>query len=205
METSRSPRRVLRLAYRLGRRWLPTHPCSRSRHDFTLPQLFACLVLREFFGLSYRRVEQLLRDSPHWLSDIGLTVAPDHNTLWRALAWIVRTRRINRALDLMAREFKAAGLLQLSRRPLALDSTCFEPRHRSKHYERRCRQMGEGGRSGHRDKLPNKPGKWGASVNASRRRQVLSMPKLSIAVACAVSRDPGGQGPHRQWFGRARL
>ncbi|MGH7177087.1 MAG: transposase, partial [Tepidisphaeraceae bacterium] len=85
METSRSPRMVLLLAYRLGLRLLPTHCCRRSRQDFTLPQLFACLVLREFFGLSYRRMEQLLRDSPQWLSDINLRLAPDHNTLWRAL------------------------------------------------------------------------------------------------------------------------
>ena len=60
METSRSPRAVLRAAYRLGRRVLPDHPCRPARHDFTLPQLFACLVLREFYGLSYRRTEALL-------------------------------------------------------------------------------------------------------------------------------------------------
>ena len=191
METSRSPRTVLRLAYRLGLRWLPTRHSARSRHDFTLPQLFACLVLREFFGLSYRRVEQLLRDSPQWLADIELPEAPDHNTLWRALNWIVRARRVNRALDLLTRQFTAMRGLGLSRRPLALDSTCFEQRHRSAHYDRRCRQMSEGteraasGRTTQPVKVPAKPGKWGASVNASRRRHVSSMPKLSVAVACA--------------------
>ncbi len=65
-------------------------------------QLFACLVLREFYGLSYRRTEKLLRDSPQWLADIGLSAAPDHNTLWRALDSILKTRRVNRMLDLLA-------------------------------------------------------------------------------------------------------
>src|SRR5207302_5207748 len=114
METSRSPRRVLRAAYRLGRKVLPDHACKHSRHDFTLPQLFAGLVLREFYGLSFRRTEQLLRDSPQWLADLGLSVAPDHNTLWRAFGVILTTPRVNRMLDRLAARFARAGLLRLS-------------------------------------------------------------------------------------------
>src|SRR5689334_6734551 len=121
---------MLRAAYRLGQRVLPDHASKFARHDFTLAQLFACLVLRAFYGLSYRRTEQLLRDSPQWLADIGLTVAPDHNTLWRAFGVIVTIRRVNRMLDLQAAWFARAGLLGLDRKPLALDSTCFERRHR---------------------------------------------------------------------------
>jgi hypothetical protein len=74
----------MRVAYHLARRALPEHSCKFSRHDFTLAQLFACLVVREFFGLSYRRTEALPADSPQWLADVGLSKAPDHNTLWRA-------------------------------------------------------------------------------------------------------------------------
>src|SRR4051812_36424736 len=124
METSRSPRMVLRAAYRLGLRVLPDRASSFARHDSTPAQLFACLVLRGFYGLSYRRTEQLLRDSPQWLADIGLPVAPDHNTLWRALGVVVTNRRVNRMLDLLAARFARAGLLRLSHKPLALDSTC---------------------------------------------------------------------------------
>src|SRR5688500_5036230 len=101
METSRSPRKVLRCAYRLGRRVMPDHAGKFARRDgFTLPQLFACLVLRAFYGLSYRRTEALLRDSPQWLADVGLAAAPDHNTLWRAFGVVVTHRRVNRMLDL---------------------------------------------------------------------------------------------------------
>ena len=75
----------MRVAHHLARRLLPQHSCKFSRHDFTLAQLFACLVVRELFGgLSFRRAEALLIDSPAWLADIGLARAPDHNTLWRA-------------------------------------------------------------------------------------------------------------------------
>ena len=120
METSRSPRRVLRAAHRLGQRVLPDHAGKFARHDFTLAQLFACLVLREFYGLSYRRAEHLLRDSPQWLADIGLSAAPDHNTLWRAFGVILNTRRVNRMLYLLAARFARAKLLRLGDKPLAL-------------------------------------------------------------------------------------
>ena len=90
------------VAHRLASRLLPEHSCKFSRHDFTLAQLFACLVVREFFGLSLRRAEALLADSPQWLADIGLTHAPDHNTLWRAFHALLVTRRCTRMLDLLA-------------------------------------------------------------------------------------------------------
>jgi hypothetical protein len=173
---------VLCAAYRLGKRVLPDHAAKHSRHDFTPAQLFACLVLREFYGLSYRRTEQLLRDSPQWLADIGLSAAPDHNTLWRAFGVIVTARRVNRLLDRLAAAFARAELLRLSRLPLALDSTCFEQRHRSAHYDRRCRQM-QSRAGAAAAKTPEKPGSWSPSVNASRRRRVSAMPKLSVAVA----------------------
>src|SRR5215217_2176038 len=102
MQTSQSPRTVMRVAHHLARRLLPEYSCKSSRHDFKLGQLFACLVVREFFGLSYRRTEALLADSPAWLADIGLSRAPDHNTLWRAFDALLVSRRCSRMLDLLA-------------------------------------------------------------------------------------------------------
>src|SRR3954453_22680079 len=105
MLTSRSPRKVLVVAYPLARRTLPEHSCRFSRHDFTLAQLFACLVVREFFGLSFRRREALLADSPAWLADLGLAKVPDHNTLWRAFESLLTSGRCSRMLDLLAELF----------------------------------------------------------------------------------------------------
>jgi hypothetical protein len=182
METSQSPRRVLNAAYQLALEILPDHYHKFSRHDFTLGQLLACLVLRQFYDLSYRRAEKLLRDSPPWLADIGMAAAPDRNTLWRAMGRIVKPGRVNRMLDTLAKRFGRARLLRLSQKPLALDSTCFEQHHRSSHYDRRCRQMSSTS-GGQDENTPEKPGSWGRSVNAARRRKAASMPKLSVAVA----------------------
>jgi hypothetical protein len=87
-------------------------------------------------------------------------------------------------LDLLTRHFARRRRLRLKQSPLVLDSTCFERRHRSARYDRRCRRILE--QRGNTDaKTLEKPGKWGASVNASRRRQLSTMPKLSIAVAAS--------------------
>lgn len=167
----------MRMAYQLARTQLPNHSCKFSRHDFTLAQLFACLVLREFFGLSFRRTEALLADAPQWLADLGLAKAPDHNTLWRAFESLLATRRCSRMLDLLAELFARARLLTLRSKPLAIDSTCYEQHHRSRHYERRCKQMAL-----QRPDIIKRPGKYGPIVNDARSRRVRAMPKLSVAV-----------------------
>jgi len=169
---------VMRMAHQLALTQLPNHSCKFSRHDFTLAQLFACLVVREFFGLSFRRTEALLADSPAWLADIGLAKAPDHNTLWRAFESLLATHRCRRMMDLLATLFAKAKLLTLRKKPLAMDSTCFEQHHRSAHYDRRCRRMA---RSSAQD-AEKHPGKWGKSVNAARSRRLRCIPKLAIAV-----------------------
>lgn len=180
METSRSPWKVLRDAHAFALKVWPTSYSSPwSRHDFTLPQLFACLVVREQLKLSYRKAEAMLRDMPHWLAMIGMTRAPDHNTLWRAFTLVAATRRVNRMLDLMAAAFARAGLLRALRsvNPLTIDSTCFEERHRSRHYDRACRKMRlrDGGK--YAEKADP------VEVNASRSRTARRMPKLALAVA----------------------
>jgi hypothetical protein len=162
----------------------PGYGSAFSRHDFTRAQLFACLVLRESLRLSYRKAQAFLDDVPDWLARIAMTRAPDHNTLWRALGALFKKRRIKRALDLMAAAAQEELSAGLKAKPLTIDSTCYEPRHRSKHYERVCRKMDL--RPG--KKYAQKPGKYGAAVNASRSVQLRRMPKLALAVAAASHR-----------------
>jgi Transposase domain (DUF772) len=145
MITSKSPRKVLRLAHDLARDALPDFGSHFSRHDFTNAQLFACLVLREHQRKSFRGVEVLLRDSPQWLADIGLSKAPDHNTLCRAFDRFVKPALAWTILDLMAQLAQQRGTIKRSRqksrrhKPLAIDSSLFESRHVSRHFERRQR------------------------------------------------------------------
>src|SRR5436190_2453501 len=137
MLTCKSPRKVMRAAYHLGRQCLPEYSCKFSRHDFTLPQLFACLVVKEQMKRSYRGVEAVLRDCDNWLADIGLSRAPDHNTLCRAAAFLLKTLRVGRLLDKLVQWAATARMLGLSTDPLAIDSTSYDSHHVSRHYERR--------------------------------------------------------------------
>jgi hypothetical protein len=158
MITSKSPRKVLKLAYDLGVEVLPKYFSPFSRHDgFTKPQLFACLVLREHQKKSYRGVEALLADSPQWLADIGLAKAPDHNTLSRAFNELVDPDLANSMLDLMAKLAASRRLLRGDGlKPLTLDSSMFESRHVSRHFEHRQRDTARRRRTSRRGKRRKK-------------------------------------------------
>ena len=86
-------------------------------------------MLQQFYGLSYRRAERLLADSPHWLADISLTSAPDHNLRCNALSnSILKVDRfINRMIDVVtarfARSEESAWAVEKAVGPE--DSTCF--------------------------------------------------------------------------------
>ena len=141
MITSKSPQKVLKLAYALGLELLPKYFSPFSRQDgFTKPQLFACLVLREHQKKSFRGIEALLIDSPQWLADIGLSRAPDHNTLSRAFNEFVDPDLAESMLDLMAKLARSRKLLRGDGlKPLTLDSSMYESRHVSRHFEQRQR------------------------------------------------------------------
>jgi hypothetical protein len=140
MITSKSPRKVLQLAYAFGVEVLPKYFSPFSRHAFTKPQLFACLVLREHQKKSFRGIEALLIDSPAWLADIGLSKAPDHNTLSRAFNEFVDPDLADSMLDLMAKLARSRKLLRGDGlKPLTLDSSMFESHHVSWHFEQRQR------------------------------------------------------------------
>ena len=151
MVTCKSPVAVMRAAHELGAELFDEHAHRFSRKDFTLPQLFACLVLREHQRKSYRGTEALLADCSDLRDAVGLARAPDHNTLWRAFEHLVKPAKVARALDLQVAAAKAAGLKLKgdSVKPAALDSTCFESRHVSRHFERRQRQTAKQDRRRH--------------------------------------------------------
>src|SRR5688500_18951192 len=168
METCKSPRKVMRMAYELGRRCLPAHTSKFSRHDFTLPQLLACLVVREHQNKTYRGIEALLRDARHWCRAIGMKRVPDHATLHRAWRVIVRHAKLRRMLDLLAVWFHRAGRL---RDLLAIDASYFEAHRASRYYEQRCRRM-----------AGEEPDKRGSYTRAAALHRV---PKLTVGVDAA--------------------
>ena len=153
----------MRVAWCLAKDALPKYFSKFSRHDFTVPQLFACLVVKEQQRQTYRGVEALLRDAPHWCRDIGMTKAPDHNTLCRASHALNLMRRAGRLLDRLAH----CVARQLGS-TVALDSSLYDPRYRSRHYEQRCRHYARHTRN--------------AAANARRGRTARRCPKLSVGV-----------------------
>jgi len=155
------------VAYQLARRCLPSYSCKFSRKDFTLPQLFACLVVREHQKKSYRGVEALLRDSDHWCRQIGMKRVADHNTLCRAFHVILHHRRVGRLLDLLTEWMvleKALG------DTCAIDSTLYDTHHHSRHYEQRCRHYSSSDKK---------------TVNSRRSRSARRTPKLSLGIDTA--------------------
>jgi hypothetical protein len=175
MLTCKSPRKVMRAAWHLASQSLPDHTSKFSRQDgFTLPQLFACLTVKELLKRSYRGAEELLRDCQHWCKDLGMPRAPDHNTLCRAANYLLRACRVRRLLDRVARWAALGRILGLSSHPLAVDSTTYESHHVSRHYERRCHQT----RKRMRAKEAEKQGR-----KRTRAETVKRLPKLGIGVA----------------------
>jgi hypothetical protein len=168
----------MRVAFELARGVLPDYSGKFSRRDFTLPQLFACLVVREHQRKSYRNAEALLRDARHWCRQIGMRKVPDHNTLWRASKALNLTRRAGKLLDRVAQWFAIARQLGTV---VALDSSLYDARYRSRHYEQRCRHYAS--RRGR-----NVENSWAnasasaSAVNDRRRRTARRCPKLALGV-----------------------
>ena len=162
----------MRAAYCQARQALPDYFSHFSRKDFTLPQLFACLAVKEHLKLSYRGAEALLNDCPQWLADLGLSKAPDHNTLCRAAHFLMSQAKVDSLLDISTQWATHARMIKLATNPLAVDSTYYESHHVSRHYERRCRQT--------REWIKAKDAAKGRKTG--RSQTVRSLPKLSIAI-----------------------
>ncbi len=104
--TSKSPRRVLLVAYATARAALPKYGHRFSPKKFTQHQLFACLVLKEFLKTDYRGVVSFLADCPDLCATIELQHVPHYTTLQKAAdrflkktpqtgSWIKRLSRLS--------------------------------------------------------------------------------------------------------------
>ena len=71
---------MLVVAYLIGRWALREYAHKFSPKKFTQPQLFACLVLKEFLQLDYRKLAALLADCRDLAAEIDLKTVPHFTT-----------------------------------------------------------------------------------------------------------------------------
>jgi hypothetical protein len=87
---TKSPLAVARRAIDLAAESLPLYSSARSRHDYTQPQLFAILALKQFFRTDYRGIVAILADSSDLRQELGLTKVPHYSTLAYAAARLLK-------------------------------------------------------------------------------------------------------------------
>ena len=87
---TKSAVRLAREALAVGERALPRYSARTSRHDYTQAQLFALLVLKQFFRTDYRGVVTLVAEWSDLRRALGLAKVPHYSTLCYAERRLVK-------------------------------------------------------------------------------------------------------------------
>jgi Transposase DDE domain len=142
--TSKSPRRVLQVAYDAACQALPAHRHRFSPKKFTQPQLLACLVLKEFLRLDYRGFAEHLADHSELTRLIDLKAVPHFTTFQKAADRLLRAVPGRMMFDAVL-ERALKDKVRKRRVPLAaIDGTGMESRHVSRYYVKRRSNTGTG-------------------------------------------------------------
>ena len=140
METSKSTLTVAQEALKAGQESLRNYRRRKSPKKFTQPQLFACLVVKEFRRLDYRGIWVLLQEWSELRNILGLKKVPHFTTLWAAHKRLLAKPKAEALLDGVLQRCRQAKILG-KRTPLAaIDSTGLESRHVSAYYTQRCQR-----------------------------------------------------------------
>jgi hypothetical protein len=131
--TAKSPKKVLVMAYATAQNVLPAYAHRFSPRKFTLPQLFACLVLKTFLKLDYRGIATLLEDCPDLARRIHLRKIPHFTTLQKAGPKLRRLPVANR----LRLQTVQAVLKKKKVSLAAIDSAGLEAGHISAYFVRR--------------------------------------------------------------------
>jgi hypothetical protein len=146
MKTSKSPKRVLIEALAVAEASLPAYSHRFSPKKFTLHQLFACLVLKDFYNLTYRGTVGLLADGDSLRAAIGLEQAPHFTTLQKAADRLLVKKSFRRLITATVQRARKKKLLRGRVRLAAMDTSGFEARHTSRYYAWRRKKTGKHGR-----------------------------------------------------------
>jgi hypothetical protein len=134
---------VLIVAYLIGRLALRDYAHRFSPKKFTQPQLFACLVLKEFLQLDYRKLAAVLGDCPELAAAIDLKSVPHYTTFQKTAARLLVAADVRKMLEETLRVASVQGRLGTRSKLAALDGTGWESRHASRYYVNRRAKGGE--------------------------------------------------------------
>jgi hypothetical protein len=141
MISSKSPRKVAMVALAAGKDAFSDYSHKFSPKKFTRPQLFACLVLKEFEKKDYRGVWQLLIDCSDLRRAIGLITVPHYTTLQKASR---RLLKLDRVRSLIANTMQRVRGRSKNVAYAAVDSSGFEAHHASRYFIWRTRVTKKG-------------------------------------------------------------
>lgn len=178
METSLSATAVLREALQAAQGTMHPYSHKNSPKIYTQHQLFALLVLKEFFKTTYRGVWGLIRDSDSFRKAIELKKTPHWTTIQKACDRLLSARRVRRLIDYTVEQAIRVGKMKARPRRVAIDSSGFESQHVSRYYAKRREKTDKSGKR--------------------KRINMRRFPKLAIAVDCDSHFIVGalaGQGP----------
>ena len=125
---------VARLALRLGRCYLSSYGSYKSRHDFTQPQLMACLIVKTYMKRTYRETVELLQVSDGLRGALGLEEKLPH---WTTLQKFAQRANVAEVADAMLAEIvqvAAESEQETIFSAAAMDATGLEHSSASAHF-----------------------------------------------------------------------
>lgn len=146
MKTSKRPKWVLIEALRVAEAALPAYSHRFSPKKFSSHQLFACLVLKDFYNLTYRGTVGLLADSDSLARAIELKKIPHWTTLQKAADRLLVEKSFRRLLTATVERAHKAKIVRRGVRLAAVDTSGFESQHTSRYYAQRRKMTGKDGR-----------------------------------------------------------
>jgi hypothetical protein len=140
---SKSPRRVMEVAYQCASKALPPYRHKYSPKKFTQPQLLACLVLKEFLRLDYRGLAVHLSDHRDLAGQIHLKTVPHFTTFQKAAIRLLAARYGRRMFEAVLDRALGSKARKKRIRLAAVDGTGLESRHTSRYYVKRRSHGGD--------------------------------------------------------------
>lgn len=166
---------MARWAMRMARRCVSPYSTLKSRHDFTQPQLVACLVLKTATRNDYRGICELLTLAPALREAMGLEKVPHWTTLQKFMARAQVPEIVDQMLGKIVQEL---GLDQIPSEVVS-DSTALQCGVASLHYQRRQEERGARRSARRGRKAKSKRGAGGA-------RTIRQTVKVSVMVVCGA-------------------